>query len=174
MATESRIPLVDPELLEGRFGDLNITRAIGQNPGLLKAWGVFAAYILGPDLSITARERELAILRVGLNLQADYEWGHHVVIAKKIGMTEEDILAVRAGPESPHLSQLEGLILRAADDVQAQTEISGNTWAGLKKHYTDQQMLDLLFTIGQYTMVCTALNSIKVPLEEGFEGIPSS
>jgi 4-carboxymuconolactone decarboxylase len=172
MATEPRIPLLDPDSLKGRLGDLNVTRAIGQNPALLKAWGVFASYILGPELSITARERELAILRVGWNLQADYEWGHHVVIAKKIGMTEEDILAVRGGPESSHLSQLEALILRAADEVKVQAEVSEDTWAGLKQHYSDQQMLDLIFTIGQYTMVCTALRSIKVPLEEGFDGLP--
>jgi 4-carboxymuconolactone decarboxylase len=173
MKAEPRIPLLDPELLEGRFGELNVTRAIGQNPGLLKAWGVFATYILGPDLSITPRERELAILRVGWNLQADYEWGHHVEIAKKIGMTDKDILAVMEGPESLHLDPLESLILRAADDVKREAEISGDSWTELKAHYSDQQMLDLIFTIGQYTMVCTALNSIKVPLEEGFEGLPA-
>jgi hypothetical protein len=33
-------------------------------------------------------------------------------------------------------------------------------------------MLDLIFTIGQYTMVCIALNSIGVQLEEGFTGLP--
>ena len=45
------------------------------------------------------------------------------------------------------------------------------TWDGLKQFYSDRQMLDLLFTLGQYTMVSMVLNSTKVQLEEGFEGL---
>ncbi len=174
MTTEPRIPPVDPAQLEGQMGTLNIARTVAQNPGLLKAWGGFATYILGPDLTVAPRERELAILRVGWNLQAGYEWAHHVAIAREIGMTEEDILAVQEGPGSAHFSALEALIVRAADEVKSGSEISGDTWRGLKAHYTDQQMLDLLFTIGQYTLVSVALRSIKVQLEPGFEGLPQA
>jgi alkylhydroperoxidase family enzyme len=173
MTAEPRIPPLAAELLEERLGSLNVARTIGQNPALLKAWGVFATYILGPELSLSPRERELAILRVGWNHQAGYEWGHHVAIARGIGMTEQDILAVQEGSRSPHLTELECLIVQAADDIKSCAEISGQTWDGLKAHYSDQQMLDLIFTIGQYTLVCIALNSIKVQLEEGFSGLPS-
>lgn len=169
---DPRIPLLDPDSLEGHLGTLNITRTVGQNPALLKAWGTFATYILGPELSLAPRQRELAILRVGWNHQAGYEWGHHVAIARSIGMTDADILAVQQGPAPGHLDELECLVLQAADDVKAHAEISGETWQRLKAHYSDQQMLDLIFTIGQYTMVCIALKSIGVPLEEGFTGLP--
>jgi 4-carboxymuconolactone decarboxylase len=171
MLPEPRIPPVAPELLEEHFGRLNVTRTIGQNPALLKAWGAFALYILGPELSLSPRQRELLILRVGWNHQADYEWGHHVAIARSIGMGDADILAVQQAPAPSHLDALECLLLRAADEVKAQAEISGATWESLKAYYSDQQMLDLIFTIGQYTMVCIALNSIRVPLEEGFTGV---
>jgi alkylhydroperoxidase family enzyme len=167
---QSRIPMVDPDSLEPRFGSLHIARTIGQNPELLKAWGGFATYILGPELSITPRERELAILRVGWNHQAAYEWSHHVAIAQGLGMAGEDILAVQEGPDSAHWSELDSLILQAADDLWGQREISAGTWAGLKQFYSDRQMLDLVFILGQYTMVSMVLNSLKVPLEEGFEG----
>jgi alkylhydroperoxidase family enzyme len=172
MVPNPRIPLLDPASLEGYLGTLNITRTIGQNPALLKAWGTFATYILGPDLSLAPRQRELAILRVGWNHQAGYEWGHHVAIARSIGMTDADIVAVQQAPAPSHLDELECLVLQAADDVKAHAEISGATWERLKVHYSDQQMLDLIFTIGQYTMVCIALKSIRVPLEEGFTGLP--
>jgi len=164
---------VSPENLEPAYGRLNVTRTIAQNPALLAAWGSFATYILGPDSTLAPRQRELAILRVGWNLQADYEWAHHVEIARKVGLGEDDLLAVQEGPESPRLGPLESLVLRAADEVRADAEISADTWTGLKAFYSDQQMLDLLFTLGQYTMVCTALKSIGVPLEEGYEGLPA-
>jgi 4-carboxymuconolactone decarboxylase len=172
MPTEPRIPPQDPALLDERFGKLNVARTIGQNPALLKAWGAFAVYILGPDLSIAPRERELAILRVGWNHQAGYEWAHHVEIARQIGMSEADILAVQHAPAPSHLAELECLILRAADEIKEHSVLSGETWGKLKAHYSDQQMLDLIFTIGQYTMVCIALKSIGVQLEEGFTGLP--
>jgi len=172
MTAEPRIPMVDPKSLEGHLGQLHVTRTIGQNPALLKAWGAFASYILGPDLSLTPRERELAILRVGWNRRADYEWGHHVAIAKSVGVTDAEILAVQQAPGAARLSDLEVLILQAVDDVHSSAEIATDTWHALKEHYSDQQMLDLIFTIGQYNMVCVALNSIKVQLEEGFDGLP--
>lgn len=173
MTPEPRIPPLDPALLEGRFGSLNVTRTIGQNQALLKAWGVFASYILGPDISLSPRERELAILRVGWNYQASYEWGHHVDIARRIGMAQEDIQAVQQPVAPGHLSDHECRILQAVDDIKATGEIAPATWQGLKQQYSDQQMLDLLFTVGQYTMVCVALKSIKVQLEEGFTGLPT-
>lgn len=169
--SEPRIPMVQADSLDPRFGNLHIARTIGQNPPLLKAWGGFATYILGPELSITPRERELAILRVGWNHQASYEWSHHVAIAQGLGMADEDMLAIQEGPGSAHWSERDALILQAADDLWQHREISAGTWAGLKQFYSDQQMLDLLFTLGQYTMVSMVLNSTKVELEEGFEGL---
>ena len=171
MTKQPRIPMVEADALEAPYNSLNVARTIGQNPALLRAWAGFAAYILGPDLSLKPRERELAILRVGWNHQAEYEWSHHVAIAEGLGMSDEDLLAVQDGPGSAHWGELESLILLAADELWKQAEISAGTWDGLKRFYSDQQMLDLLFTMGQYTMVSMALNSLKVQLEDGFEGI---
>jgi hypothetical protein len=33
--------------------------------------------------------------------------------------------------------------------------------------------MDLVFTVGQYVLVCMALNTFEVPLDEGLEGFPS-
>jgi alkylhydroperoxidase family enzyme len=173
MSEQPRIPLLAPEALKPPFGSLNVTRTIGQNRALLDAWGGFATYILGPDLTISPRERELVILRVGWNHQASYEWSHHVEIGKTVGLSDDDILAVQAGPSSAHWGELEALVLRAADELKSGGEISGASWEALKRHYSDQQMLDLLMTVGQYTMVCMVLNSARVQLEDGYEGLPA-
>ena len=41
---------------------------------------------------------------------------------------------------------------------------------GLKETYSDQQMMDLVFTVGQYNMVSMALNSFGVQLDNYIEG----
>ena len=174
MKEAPRISPVDASQIEDRYPPLNVIRTIAQNPALFRAWGGFASYILGPELSISPRQRELVILRVGWKQQANYEWAHHVALAATVGVTSDDILAVREGPDASRWTELERLLLRAVDEIAASAEISQDTWNRLKDHYSDQQMLDLIFTIGQYTLVCIALKSIKVELEPEFQGVHGS
>jgi len=46
------------------------------------------------------------------------------------------------------------------------------TWAALSAKYDDQQMLDVVFTVGQYTLVSMALNTFGVQLDDGIAGFP--
>lgn len=47
--------------------------------------------------ALTARDRELAVLRIGWLCQAPYEWGEHVHIAKSTGITSEEIERITQG-----------------------------------------------------------------------------
>jgi alkylhydroperoxidase family enzyme len=42
---------------------------------------------------------------------------------------------------------------------------SDETWAALTEHFSTEQVLDLIFTCGQYRMLAGALNSLGVPLD---------
>ena len=64
--------------------------------------------------------------------------------------------------------------LRAADELHADAIIGDETWAQLQARYSTEQLLDLVFTIGQYTLVSMALNTFGVQLDEGLEGFPDS
>ena len=46
------------------------------------------------------------------------------------------------------------------------------SWQGLSERYDTRQMLDLVFTVGQYTLVSMALNSMGVQLDDGLTGFP--
>jgi hypothetical protein len=43
---------------------------------------------------------------------------------------------------------------------------SDETWATLSKTYSTEQLLDAVFTVGQYNMVSWVLNSVGVPLDD--------
>jgi hypothetical protein len=60
--------------------------------------------------------------------------------------------------------------MRAVDELHANTFIGDSTWNALTERYNTQQIMDLIFTAGQYKLVSMALNSLGVQLEEGFEG----
>jgi 4-carboxymuconolactone decarboxylase len=46
---------------------------------------------------LTDREREPAILIVAAGWASDFEWGSHEAIARHIGLSDEEIEAVRSG-----------------------------------------------------------------------------
>jgi len=160
------------ELLESlrRDGHIyNIFRTLARHPQLLKKWLVFGSYVLGRS-TLPARDREIAILRMGWLCRAEYEWGHHVAIGKDAGLSNDDIERVAKGPEAPGLNPFESTLLRAVDELHANSIIGDSTWRALAERYTVEQLMDLLFTAGQYKLVSMVLNSLGVQLEEGFEG----
>ena len=66
--------------------------------------------------------------------------------------------------------RLSNLLRQATDDLNADYHISDETWAGLSEHLDTKQLLDVVFTVGQYTLVSMALNTLGVQLDEGLPG----
>ncbi|HEY6305406.1 MAG TPA: carboxymuconolactone decarboxylase family protein [Candidatus Angelobacter sp.] len=154
---------------EGRV--FNIFATLARHPALLRRWLVFANHVLAKS-TLPARERELTILRMGWLCRAEYEWGHHVAIGRQAGLTAAEVHRVAQGPDAAGWSPFEAALLRAVDELHADSFISDATWTALAERYSVQQLLDLIFTAGQYKLVCMALNSIGVQLEEGYERLP--
>ena len=107
---KQRIPMRDLTQLAGeeaetaaknRIGgrDLNIFRVLMNHPKLTRRWSVFAGHVLQKQ-TLPLRERELLILRIGWLNQAEYEWAQHIEIAKRGGVTAEEIERVTRGPKA--------------------------------------------------------------------------
>lgn len=155
---------------EGRI--FNIFATLARHPALLRRWLVFGNHVLSKS-TLPPRERELAILRMGWLCRAEYEWGHHVTMGKAAGVTADEISRIAKGPDAPGWSQFDAALLKAVDQLHADSFINDATWQALARQYNDQQLLDLVFTAGQYKLVCMALNSVGVQLEEGYERLPA-
>jgi 4-carboxymuconolactone decarboxylase len=148
--------------LNGR--DLNIFRVLMNHPQLARRWTVFAGHVLHKQ-TLPARERELLILRIGWLNQAEYEWAQHVEIAKRSGISPEEIERIKRGAGAGW-SALEDALIRAVDDLYENSVVSDQTWATLAANLSVQQLMDLVFTVGQYNLVSWALNSFGVPLDD--------
>jgi alkylhydroperoxidase family enzyme len=85
-------------------------------------------------------------------------------------MSDEEIRSARTGPDSARLSDLDRLLLQATDELHADAHVSDETWAGLRAHLSTEQLMDLVFTVGQYNLVSMALNSFGVQPDEGLPG----
>ncbi|MBM4361819.1 MAG: carboxymuconolactone decarboxylase family protein [Deltaproteobacteria bacterium] len=155
--------------MSGRL--LNIYTTLARHPELMKSWLVFGSYILGAS-TLSPRARELVILRTGFRCKSEYEWGQHARIARMVGITDEEIRRIAEGPDAPGWDATERLLLRAADELHDDQVIGDVTWAGLGDVLDLKQRYDLVFTIGQYTLVSMVLNTLGIQREEGVEGFP--
>ena len=164
-------PRITPS--ETSESELNVIKTMARHAKLSEAWMPFAGYILGEN-SIPERDRELVILRTAWLCGADYEWGHHKRLGLSVGLTEEEIERIPKGPSAAGWTSFERGLLRAADQLHNSQAITERTWGTLKARYSDEQMMDLVFTVGQYTLVSMALKSFRVQREEGVEGLPPS
>ena len=164
---------IDPELRE-RLGAgplLNIFRTLAHHPKLMKRWLVFGNHVLGHS-TLAAREREIVILRIGWLCRAGYEWGQHVRIARDSGVSEEEIARIPHGADAPGWSELDRALLRATDELHGDAFVSDATWQALSRHLDTKQLMDLVFTVGQYQLVSMALNSFGVQPEPGLARLP--
>jgi hypothetical protein len=57
------------------------------------------------------------------------------------------------------------MLLRAADQLHRDTMLDDTTWEALAARYTPQQMMDVVFTVGQYRLVSAVLNTLCVQLD---------
>jgi len=147
----------------------NIFKTLLNHPDLMRRWLVFGNHVLGKS-TLPPREREIVILRIGYLCKAGYEWGQHVLIARRSGLSDDEIRKIKVGPSAPGLSELDRLLLQATDDLHGDAHVSDATWSGLAKFLSTQQLMDLVFTVGQYNLVSMALNSFGVQLDPGLPG----
>ncbi|HEY2145816.1 MAG TPA: carboxymuconolactone decarboxylase family protein [Steroidobacteraceae bacterium] len=152
--------------LDGR--DLNVFKVLMNHPALVRRWTVFAGHVLRKQ-TLPVRERELLILRIGWLNQAGYEWAQHVLIAQRAGITPEEIERVKQGPNAGWQAD-DAHLLQAVDDLFENSVISDPTWGALSAKFSTEQMIDLVFTVGQYNLVSWALNSFGVPLDDFLPG----
>jgi 4-carboxymuconolactone decarboxylase len=120
---------------------------------------------------LPARERELAVLRIGWLLQAPYEWGEHVDISQRYGVTKEEIERVTQGSDAPGWSEHEAAILRAIEEMLSRQTVSEETWATLAKTWDEQQLIEFPMVVGQYVCIAIVQNTLRVRLESGNPGL---
>jgi 4-carboxymuconolactone decarboxylase len=140
----------------------NILATLVRHQPLTKAYLTFNAYLLLKS-TLSARVREVAVLRTALASASDYLWDHHVPLAERAGLTSAEIDRVRTGaPSDP----VDGLVVRAVDELARAHAISDATWTALGSHLDDDQRLDLIFTIGAYQLLALAVNTLGIQDED--------
>jgi 4-carboxymuconolactone decarboxylase len=146
-------------------GRSNIMRTLVRHPELFQRWTALLDGLLNGRLA--DRDREILVLRTAWNCQSEYEWGQHVSVGRRIGLSDEEIRNIATGQEAARWSDTERLLLVAADELHRDSAISDATWTGLARSYDEQEMIEIVIVVGHYHLVAMMLKSVGVPADDG-------
>jgi len=147
--------------------------AIGGHPALVAGVGPFHRYI-SSESSLPAFDRELMILRIAVLSRSAAVWNAHVPIALAAGLDRKQIVRVGAGPAAPDWGPFEAALLRAADELHAQSFVNDATWAALGARYDRHQLMDAVFTVAHYSMWAMTMNTIGASAGEAAVPMPTA
>jgi 4-carboxymuconolactone decarboxylase len=142
-------------------------------PALAKAFLTLNKHVAA-DSTLTARDRELLILRISWLRQSEYEFVQHVILGRRAGLTEEELARIQIGPAAQGWSEADAQLLQVADDLYQDACIGENTWARLAERCSQQQIMDMIFLVGCYEVLAMAIKSFNIPLEPGVPGLDSA
>ena len=153
-----------PERPADRPKGLNILGLFAHHPELAKAYNTFNGHLLYTS-TLTPRQRELLILRVGALRDSEYEWLQHKVAALDLGISVEEVDRVAEGPDADGWSPADAALLRAVDELVVDARIADGTYAVLAEHLDAPQLLDLVFTVGSYDLLAMAMRTFGVEVD---------
>ncbi|MDX3588519.1 carboxymuconolactone decarboxylase family protein [Streptomyces europaeiscabiei] len=140
-----------------------IWATLAHHEDALRRYLVFSNHVLGKN-TLPLRSRELMILRIAARAQAAYEWDQHVRIARRAGLADETILAAAAG-DWDGLDDLDRVLLTTTDSLVDRQGVDDELWTRLAAHLSTEQVIDVLYTVGQYLTIATVINTLGVRTE---------
>ena len=167
--TAAEAAILSPRERNGEV--LGVWSTCANAPRLCNAWLEFTDYLLR-ESSLPIRDRELLILRIGYLNQGAYEWAAHRGLALSVGISEDELKDITIGSSADSWSEWDSALLKAAEELHEAALVSEETWATLSRQYDKRQMMEVIFTVGQYNLVAMYLNSLGVQFEEDWIGFP--
>lgn len=141
-----------------------------RHPGLFHAQVEMGKQLAGRG-TIPPRDRELAILRNAWLCGAPYEWGEHVDISKRLGVTAEEIERCTQGSQGEGWSEHEHALMKGVEELHARQMISDETWAVLAKTWNEQQLMEFPILVGHYVATAMQQNSLRMRLAHDNPGL---
>ena len=180
----ARIELIENKarIGEDQYGEFDlITEILGSvrgpfsvlmhSPGLAgKVCQSGAQVRLGSQL--TMAERELALLSTARENDAPYEWSAHAPNARRNGVPESAIEAIRLCGDTSGLQPNERDIIEFVRELLRTNRVSQERFDALLSRHGARWLVELTATIGQYQYIAAINNVFEVNPSGGCEELP--
>ena len=147
--------------------EINVVAFFAHHPELARKFLDWNHWVNGRKTSALPRQvREIAILRVSWLRRARYEWAQHLKSARRAGVDDDTISAIRSEKK---VSGVAGLIVTTVDELTGSSRVSDATYAALAAEFDERQRIELVFLIGTYSLLSMAFNTFGVELDPGLD-----
>lgn len=149
------------------------------NMGLVGPFGVYvraprvgyAAQALGAAVrfstTIPENVKEVTICTVGAFFKARFEFAAHASLAEKAGVDAAVIEALRVGGTPAFADAAESIAHRIATALLCEHRVDDALYAEGLERFGEAGMMELVATIGYYSLVSMTLNMFEIPLRDG-------
>ena len=171
----ARIPYADPEANEevkalaeqirkerGRLHNLYLM--LLNSPPVARGW-LNLLTAVRQQCQLTARYRELAILRIALINGAEYEYVSHVPIALKEGITQAQIDGLEDWRKSKAFEPADIAVLAYTDSMTEDIHVPNEVFDALRPHFDTRELTELTATIAAYNLVSRFLEAVQIDHE---------
>jgi alkylhydroperoxidase family enzyme len=173
LPTEQALTAAQEVKILPQLAELNIFRTLLKHPKLAKIVHDLLLTLLATGNQLSARAREILIMRIGWATGCDYEWTQHWQIALDAGLSEAEVLAIRNWREADCFDAADRAVLAATDDTLKDGCISAATWAECANAFASEaELLELTAAIGCWRLISQLARSVEVQLEEGVASWP--
>jgi len=145
-----RDPVAEPGTATGSPGDYWTTFALVPDL-LIQARNTLGA-LMAPGRKLDPKLRELAILRTGIVGDSRFEYSQHLKVARMVGVGEEKLADIKSWFRSDKFTAAERAVMAATDELISRNLVEDETFAELKRHLDDPQILELFYVIGLWRM----------------------
>lgn len=147
-----------------------MTAICAHNLEICAKWWAFGRTI-SERPTIPVRDREILILRTAYLCNSDFVWHNHSDRPSR-GLTIAEAERVAEGPEAKGWTPFEATLIRATDELHRSQFIKDATWKALAEKYNDGQMVEVIFTVGDYHIYAMYHNSVGLQLPAGGRRAP--
>jgi 4-carboxymuconolactone decarboxylase len=143
-----------------------------RSPELMTRLQEVGAY-LRFESSVSAHLRELVILVIARDWNQDFEWGHHVPLARSTGLDEAVITAVGQRGDITGDGPVQA-VWRLIRELLDTREVTDATYAQVREIVGDDGVVDLVATAGYYTTLAMTMNVARTPVPADYERLPAT
>ena len=143
---------------------LNVYRVMAHHPDLLKAWRQFRDHVVLEN-RLDPASLEIVILRTGFRRGSRYEWMQHIVRGRDAGLDDRRIESASLDP-SEAMTPTDRLLMRCVDALIDTNRLSGDLRDALRDTFGREAVLDLIATVGMYSLLAYMLESFETPVDD--------
>jgi len=148
---------------------INLYKVLANSPHVARSAIRLGSSLIGKT-TLSAKLRELTIMRIAKLCDCDYEWVQHTPIALESGVSRAQLDAIGSWKESSNFDEEERAILQYVDEVAQNVKVADGTFDALNKHLNEQSIVELTLAIGWWGMLARLLVPLEVEVDERSAG----